>query len=79
MALCEAMYGCRCHSPICWDDICECGVIEPNLVEDAEAKVRIVRQRLLTAQSKQRSYTDQQRHDLEFQVDEHMLLKGVAV
>nr|CAD1823352.1 unnamed protein product [Ananas comosus var. bracteatus] len=75
MAPYEALYGRRCRSPICWDDVGERRLIGPDLVEDAEAKIRIARERLLTAQSRQRSYADQRRRDLEFQVGEHVLLK----
>ncbi len=51
-------------------------LIGPDLVEETEAKIRIVRQQLLTAQSHQKSYADRRRRDLEFQVGEHVLLKG---
>ena len=75
MAPYEALYGRRCRSPICWDDVGERRLIGPDLVEDAEAKIRIARERLQTAQSRQKSYADQRRRDLEFQVGEHVLLK----
>nr|CAD1817929.1 unnamed protein product [Ananas comosus var. bracteatus] len=41
MAQYEALYGRRCRSPICWDDVRELRLIGPDLVEDAEAKIRI--------------------------------------
>ncbi len=44
-------------------------------MDETEAKVRTIRQRLLTAQSRQMSYVDRRRHDLELQVREHVLLK----
>ncbi len=64
----EELYGRRCRSPICWHDVGEHQIIGPDLVEDAESKVCIVKQRLLTAQSKQKSYVDERKRDLEFQV-----------
>nr|CAD1820318.1 unnamed protein product [Ananas comosus var. bracteatus] len=75
MAPYEALYRRQCRPPICWDDVEKRQVIRPDLVEDAEVKIRIVRERLQTTQSRQRSYADQQRRDLEFHVDEHVLLK----
>nr|CAD1833046.1 unnamed protein product [Ananas comosus var. bracteatus] len=54
----EALYGRRCRSPICYDDVGERRLIGPDLVENAEAKIRIARERLLTAQSRQRSYAN---------------------
>ncbi len=71
----SSQYGCWCRSPICWDDVGERRIIGPNLVEDAEAKVRVARRRLLTAQSRQKSYVDQRRCGFEFQVGDHILLK----
>ena len=35
----------------------------------------LIRQRLLTAQSRQRSYADRRRRPLEFEVGDHVLLK----
>ncbi len=43
MASYEDLYGCRCRSPICWDDLGERKLIGPDLVEETEAKVRIIR------------------------------------
>ena len=38
-------------------------------------KVKVIRDRLLTAQSRQKSYADNRRRDLEFQVDDWVFLK----
>nr|CAD1830121.1 unnamed protein product [Ananas comosus var. bracteatus] len=42
---------------------------------EAEEKVRVVRRHLLTAQSRQRSYANIRRRDLEFQIGDHVFLK----
>ncbi|XP_017972518.1 PREDICTED: uncharacterized protein LOC18507117 [Theobroma cacao] len=42
---------------------------------DATEKICMIRQRMLTAQSRQKSYTDNRRRDLEFQVGDHVFLK----
>nr|CAD1821630.1 unnamed protein product [Ananas comosus var. bracteatus] len=47
----------------------------PDVLREAEDKVRIARERLLTAQSRQRSYADQLRRDLKFQIGDHVFLK----
>nr|CAD1836476.1 unnamed protein product [Ananas comosus var. bracteatus] len=75
MASYEALYGRRCRSPIDWDDVGERPLIGPDLLEDAKAKIRLAREQLLTAQSRQRSYVDQRWLDLEFPVGKHVLLK----
>ncbi len=71
----EALYGRKCRSPLHWDEIGEQITLGPDIVQEAEERVRITRQRLLTAQSRQNSYFDRRRQDLTFSVRDHMLLK----
>ena len=48
----------------------------PSLViRDTSEKVSLIRQRLLTAQSRQKSYADVRRRPLEFEVGDHIFLK----
>ncbi|WVZ58664.1 LOW QUALITY PROTEIN: hypothetical protein U9M48_008907 [Paspalum notatum var. saurae] len=44
----------------------------PDIIQDAEQQLRIVRENLRVTQSKQRSYTDVRRRDLSFKVDDHL-------
>ena len=50
----------------------------PNLVRDTYEKVDLIRKRLLTAYSRQKSYTDRRRRPLEFEVDDHVFLKVMS-
>ncbi|EOY03318.1 Uncharacterized protein TCM_018216 [Theobroma cacao] len=75
MAPFEALYGRRCRSPIRWLEVGERKLLGPELVQDATEKIRVIRQRMLTAQSRQKSYADNRRRDLEFQVGDHVFLK----
>ena len=50
-------------------------LLGPELVQDATEKIRMIRQRMLTAQSRQKSYADNRLRDLEFQVGDHVFLK----
>ena len=61
MAPYEALYGRKCRSPIGWFDVGESGLYGPDLVQQAIEKVKLIRERLLTAQSHQKSYSDMQR------------------
>lgn len=45
------------------------------MLREAEEKVRLVRQRLLTAQSRQQSYANKHRKNFEFTVGDHIFLK----
>nr|CAD1832820.1 unnamed protein product [Ananas comosus var. bracteatus] len=75
MAPFEALYGRRCRSPLFWSAVSKRRILGPKILLEAEENVRVVRQRLLTAQSRQRSYADTRRRDLEFQVGDHVFLK----
>ncbi|WMV08531.1 hypothetical protein MTR67_001916 [Solanum verrucosum] len=52
MAPYEALYGRRCRSPIGWFEVGEANVLGPDLVQEAVDEVQLIRQRLLTAQSR---------------------------
>ena len=44
-------------------------------IEDAYEKVKVIRQRIQTAQSRQKSYADNRRRDLEFEIGDKVFLK----
>ena len=75
MAPYEALYGRPCKSPICWTEVRECSIGNPDLIRDTSDKVSLIRQRLLTAQSRQKSYADVRCRPLEFEVGDHVFLK----
>ena len=75
MATYEALYGRPCRSPLCWTEVGESSIIGLDLIRDTSEKVSLIRQRLLTAQSQQKSYVDVRRQPLEFEVGDHVFLK----
>ena len=75
MALYEALYGGPCRSPFCWTEVGESSITGPDLIRDTLEKVSLIGQRLLTAQSRQKSFTDVRRRPLEFEVGDHVFLK----
>ena len=52
MAPYEALYGRQCRSPICWTEVGESFITGPDLIIDTSEKVSLIRQWLLTAQSR---------------------------
>ena len=54
----KALYGRPCRSPICWTEVRESSITGPNLIRDTSEKVCLIRQCLLTAQSRQKSYAN---------------------
>ena len=75
MAPYEALYGRPCRSPLCWTEVGESSITGLNLIRDTSEKVSLIRQRLLTAQSRHKSYADVRRQPLEFEVGDHVFLK----
>ena len=53
----------------------ESSITSPDLIRDTSEKVSLIRQSLLTAQSRQKSYADVRRQPLEIEVGDHVFLK----
>ena len=53
----------------------ESSITGPDLIREASEKVSLIRQRLLTGQSQQKSYADVRSRPLEFEVGDHVFLK----
>ena len=75
MAPYEALYGRPCRSPLCWTEVGESSITGLDLIRDTSEKVSLIRQRLLMAQSWQKSYADVRRRPLEFEIWDHVFLK----
>ena len=75
MAPYEALYGRPYRSSLCWTEVGESSITGSYLIRDTSEKVSLIRQRLLTAQSRQKSYADVRRRPLEFEVGDHVFLK----
>ncbi|GJS86844.1 reverse transcriptase domain-containing protein [Tanacetum coccineum] len=71
----EALYGRKCRSPVLWAEIGDSGLIGPELVQETTDKVVVIRDRLKAARDRQKSYADNRRKPLEFQVGDHVMLK----
>jgi hypothetical protein len=52
MAPFEILYGCRCRTPLFWSEAGEQKVFGPNILQEAEKQVRMVRENLQVAQSR---------------------------
>ncbi|KAL4025841.1 hypothetical protein IC575_014247 [Cucumis melo] len=75
MAPFEALYGKCCRSPVCWSEVGEQRMLGPELVQTTNADIQKIRARMLTAQSRQKSYADVRRKNLEFEVGDMVFLK----
>jgi hypothetical protein len=74
MAPFEAFYGCRCQTPLNWSQTGERKIFGPDLVIEAEDKVKVIQNNLKAAQSRQKSYADIRRRPLQFLVGDFVYL-----
>ncbi|KAA0060839.1 pol protein [Cucumis melo var. makuwa] len=75
MAPFEALYEKCCRSPVCWGEVGEQRLMGPELVQSTNEAIQKIRSRMHTAQSRQKSYADVRRKDLEFDVGDKVFLK----
>ncbi|GKF50063.1 hypothetical protein Tco_0143314, partial [Tanacetum coccineum] len=71
----EGLYGRKCRSPVLWAKIGEGSLIGPELVRDLTDKVVVIKEKLKAARDCQKSYADNRRKPLEFEVGDHVMLK----
>jgi hypothetical protein len=75
MAPFEMLYGRRCRTLLFWSEPGEWKGFGPDIFQEAEKQVRMVRENLLVAQSRQKSYANQRRRELSFDVGDFVYLK----
>ncbi|XP_035816157.1 uncharacterized protein, partial [Zea mays] len=75
MAPFEALYGRKCRTPLYWNQTGESQVFGPEILQEAEKQVQIIRENLKTAQSRQKSYADNRRRELMIEVGDFVYLK----
>jgi hypothetical protein len=71
----QALYGRSCRTPLQWDQPREKQVFGPDILLEAEENIKMVRENLKIAQSRQRSYADTRRRELSFEVGDLVYLK----
>jgi hypothetical protein len=74
MAPFEMLYGRMCRTPLFWSETGERKVFGPNILQEAEKQVCMVRENLRVAQSRQKSYVDHRRRELSFEVGDFIYL-----
>ncbi|KAK5824485.1 hypothetical protein PVK06_019260 [Gossypium arboreum] len=75
MAPYEALYSCKCHTPLCWTELGERRVLGHELVSKTEDKVRLIQDHLKATSDRQKSYADLKRRDIEYSISDFMFLK----
>ncbi|GJV20748.1 hypothetical protein Tco_1369768 [Tanacetum coccineum] len=77
----EALYERKCRSPVCWSEVGDSQLTGPELICDTTKKIIQIKNHLLAARSRQKSYVDyvdKRLKPLEFEVGDMVLLKILA-
>jgi hypothetical protein len=71
----EMLYGHRHRILLYWSEVGEQRVHGPDILQEAEKQVRMVRENLQLAQSRLKIYIDRRRRELSFEVRDFVYLK----
>ena len=75
MAPYEALYGRKCRCPVYWDEEGTRILEGPELIQETGDKVKVIRSKLNAAQDRQKSYVDQHRREMEYDVGDKVFLR----
>ncbi|KAJ9547716.1 hypothetical protein OSB04_020259 [Centaurea solstitialis] len=71
----EMLYRRRCRTPVCWGEVGQRELGSTEIVQKMTESIELIRGWLKIAQSRQKSYANRRRSDLEFNVADDVLLK----
>nr|GFA60528.1 putative reverse transcriptase domain, ribonuclease H-like domain, aspartic peptidase domain protein [Tanacetum cinerariifolium] len=71
----EALYGRKCHLPVCWTEVGEAQILSPELIRETIEKIVQIKQGMQAARNRQKSYADLKRKPMELQVGDKVMLK----
>ncbi|GJU23447.1 putative reverse transcriptase domain-containing protein [Tanacetum coccineum] len=75
----QALYGRKCHSPVCWTEVGEAQILGPELIQETSERIVQIKQRMQAARDRQKSYADLKHKPMEFKVgDKVSPWKGVV-
>ncbi|KAH9657944.1 Endonuclease [Citrus sinensis] len=75
MAPYEVLYGRKCRTPVCWDEVGGWKLFGRELVQNTNEKKQLIRERLKAAQNRQKSYVDKRRRELEFEEGDKVFIR----
>ncbi|GJR51526.1 putative reverse transcriptase domain-containing protein [Tanacetum coccineum] len=74
----EALYGRKCHSPVCWTEVGEVQLTGLEIIQETTVKVIQIKQRIQAVYDQPKSYANLKRKPMEFQVGDRVMLKVLA-
>ena len=75
MAPFEALYGRSCRTPLMRDKVGDRQLFGPDLIKESEEKVKLIRDRLKIAQSRQKSYADSKHKEVTYEIGDRAYLR----
>jgi hypothetical protein len=75
----QAFYGRSCRTQLQWDQPREKQVFGSDILLEAEENIKMVRENMKIAQSRQRSCADMRRRELSFEVGDFVYLKVLSI
>jgi hypothetical protein len=70
----QALYGRSCRTPLQWAQPREKKLFGPNIFLEVKENIKMVRENMKIAQSRQQSYADTRRRELSFEVGDFVYL-----
>ncbi|GKC65557.1 putative reverse transcriptase domain, ribonuclease H-like domain, aspartic peptidase domain protein [Tanacetum coccineum] len=71
----KALYKRKCRSPVCWSEVGDAQLTGPEMIRETTEMIVQIKNQLLAAPSRQKSYADVRRKPLEFEVGDKVMLK----
>nr|GFA69891.1 putative reverse transcriptase domain-containing protein [Tanacetum cinerariifolium] len=65
----------KCRSPVCWSEVGDAQLTGPELICETTEMIDQIKNRLLAARSRQKSYANVWRKPLEFELGDRVMLK----
>jgi len=54
----KVLYGRRCRSPICWEEVGDWRIFGHDIIQETTDKIKLIKKRMKAAQSRQKAYAD---------------------
>nr|GEZ24992.1 putative reverse transcriptase domain-containing protein [Tanacetum cinerariifolium] len=71
----EALYGRKRRSPVCWAEVGESQLTDPEMIQETTEKIILIKQRIQATQDREKSYADRKRKPMKFEVGDRVMLK----
>ncbi|GJU69275.1 putative reverse transcriptase domain-containing protein [Tanacetum coccineum] len=71
----EALYGPKCRSPICWDEVGDAQLTGPKIIHKTTEKIFQIKKHIQATRDRKKCLADRNRKPMEFQVEDMVMLK----